>query len=230
MTLVAALTSAPPSGRALVITPATSVIDQSPKSLFYCRFPGVTAKTAHICSCRSKTTQSGQRPASLVSHQPDGGDSHVGDGQGVRRLGAGKLRSLYGAVDIRAVRGRSCAASGVIVAKRGFGNRRRHRSGHPRIGGKMSPSASYVVTDLNQPMLDYAASRQAPDSRIKWRQADALALPFEDAAFDLVCCQFGAMFFPDRTSAYREAKRVLKPRRAIPVQRMGPHRGECVCG
>ena len=75
----------------------------------------------------------------------------------------------------------------------------------------LSPGASYVVTDLNQPMLDYAASRQPPDSRITWRQADALALPFEDAAFDPVCCQFGAMFFPDRISAYREAKRVLKP-------------------
>jgi ubiquinone/menaquinone biosynthesis C-methylase UbiE len=80
------------------------------------------------------------------------------------------------------------------------------------LAPKLSLGASYVVTDLNQPMLDYAASRQAPDSRIKWRQADALALPFEDAAFDLVCCQFGAMFFPDRSSAYREAKRVLKPR------------------
>ena len=50
-----------------------------------------------------------------------------------------------------------------------------------------------------------------PTRRIEWRQADALALPFEDAAFDLVCCQFGAMFFPDRTSGYREARRVLKP-------------------
>ena len=38
-----------------------------------------------------------------------------------------------------------------------------------------------------------------------------MALPFENAAFDLVFCQFGAMFFPDRTVAYREAKRVLKP-------------------
>jgi ubiquinone/menaquinone biosynthesis C-methylase UbiE len=75
----------------------------------------------------------------------------------------------------------------------------------------LSPDASYVVTDLNQPMLDYAALRQGPDSRITWRQADALALPFENAAFDLVCCQFGAMFFPYRVSAYREAKRVLKP-------------------
>ncbi|ESZ36636.1 class I SAM-dependent methyltransferase [Mesorhizobium sp. L2C066B000] len=78
------------------------------------------------------------------------------------------------------------------------------------LAPKLSPGASYVVTDLNQPMLDYAASRQAPDSRIQWRQADALALPFEDAAFDLVCCQFGAMFFPDRSAGYREAKRVLK--------------------
>jgi ubiquinone/menaquinone biosynthesis C-methylase UbiE len=79
------------------------------------------------------------------------------------------------------------------------------------LAPRLSPGASYVVTDLNQPMLDYAASRQSPDSRIQWRQADALALPFDDAAFDLVCCQFGAMFFPDRTSGYREAKRVLKP-------------------
>jgi ubiquinone/menaquinone biosynthesis C-methylase UbiE len=79
------------------------------------------------------------------------------------------------------------------------------------LAPKLSAGASYVVTDLNQPMLDYAASRQAPDSRITWRQADAMALPFDDAAFDLVCCQFGAMFFPDRPSAYREARRVLKP-------------------
>jgi len=79
------------------------------------------------------------------------------------------------------------------------------------LAPKLSRGASYVVTDLNQPMLDYAASRQAPDSRIKWRQADALVLPFENESFDLVCCQFGAMFFPDRVSGYREAKRVLKP-------------------
>jgi ubiquinone/menaquinone biosynthesis C-methylase UbiE len=79
------------------------------------------------------------------------------------------------------------------------------------LAPKLSPGASYVVTDLNQPMLDYAASRQGPDNRITWRQADALALPFEDAAFDVLCCQFGAMFFPDRRAAYREARRVLKP-------------------
>ncbi|MGE0716280.1 MAG: class I SAM-dependent methyltransferase [Alphaproteobacteria bacterium] len=75
----------------------------------------------------------------------------------------------------------------------------------------LPPDARYVATDLNQPMLDYAATRQGPDGRIAWRQADALALPFPDAAFDVVCCQFGAMFFPDRRAGYREAGRVLKP-------------------
>jgi ubiquinone/menaquinone biosynthesis C-methylase UbiE len=77
----------------------------------------------------------------------------------------------------------------------------------PRLG----PDARYVVTDLNQPMLDYAAARQGPDPRIEWSQADALDLPFADASFDVVCCQFGAMFFPDRVAGYAAAGRVLRP-------------------
>lgn len=79
------------------------------------------------------------------------------------------------------------------------------------LASRLSPEARYVVTDLNQPMVDYAAARQGADIRISWRQADALALPFDDATFDLVLCQFGAMFFPDRQAGYREARRVLKP-------------------
>jgi ubiquinone/menaquinone biosynthesis C-methylase UbiE len=64
-----------------------------------------------------------------------------------------------------------------------------------------------VATDLNQPMLDFAAA-QAGTTRVAWRQADALALPFENEAFDAVLCQFGVMFFPDKSAAYREARRV----------------------
>lgn len=79
------------------------------------------------------------------------------------------------------------------------------------LAQQLSAGARYTVTDLNQPMLQYAASRQAPERRIAWQQADAMALPFGNAAFDLVICQFGAMFFPDRSVAYREARRVLKP-------------------
>ena len=77
----------------------------------------------------------------------------------------------------------------------------------PLLSGK----AAYGVSDLNQPMLDRAAQRQGEDPRITWRQADALALPFADASFEAVCCQFGVMFFPDRIAGYREALRVLKP-------------------
>ncbi len=79
------------------------------------------------------------------------------------------------------------------------------------LAPKLRADARYVVTDLNQPMLDYAASRQGSDSRIEWWQADALKLPFEDASFDVVCCQFGAMFFPNRVAGYAEARRVLRP-------------------
>jgi SAM-dependent methyltransferase len=69
---------------------------------------------------------------------------------------------------------------------------------------------SIVATDLNQPMLDQAAT--AGTSRdVDWRQADAMHLPFSDGAFDVVVCQFGAMFFPDRQKAYSEARRVLGP-------------------
>jgi len=71
--------------------------------------------------------------------------------------------------------------------------------------------ARHVVTDLNPPMLERAASMQQNPTRIEWRPADAHDLPFPDATFDLVLCQFGAMFFPDRVKAYSEARRVLQP-------------------
>ncbi len=79
------------------------------------------------------------------------------------------------------------------------------------IAARLPGHARIVATDLNQAMLDQAAARQSPPDRVTWRQADALALPFEDRAFDVVACQFGAMFFPDRVKGYREARRVLKP-------------------
>ena len=79
------------------------------------------------------------------------------------------------------------------------------------LASRLAPDARYTVTDLNQPMLDYAAYRQGSDNRITWRQADALALPFDDTSFDAVVCQFGVMFFPDRIAGYSEARRVLRP-------------------
>jgi ubiquinone/menaquinone biosynthesis C-methylase UbiE len=71
-------------------------------------------------------------------------------------------------------------------------------------------TVAILATDLNQPMIDFAAA-QIGAARVAWRQADALALPFDDNLYDAVVCQFGVMFFPDKVAAYREAKRVLKP-------------------
>jgi ubiquinone/menaquinone biosynthesis C-methylase UbiE len=76
--------------------------------------------------------------------------------------------------------------------------------------GALPSGVRVAATDLNQPMLDLAATRVA-GARVEWRQADALRLPFADASFDTVLCQFGVMFFPDRVAGYREALRVLTP-------------------
>ena len=73
----------------------------------------------------------------------------------------------------------------------------------------LAAEAEITATDLNQAMLDFAVA-QSGSERVTWRQADAQRLPFEDGSFDMVLCQFGLMFFPDRLAGYREAKRVLK--------------------
>jgi SAM-dependent methyltransferase len=67
-----------------------------------------------------------------------------------------------------------------------------------------------VATDLNAPMLEHAGATGTARP-VEWRQVDAMRLPFDDAAFDVVVCQFGAMFFPDKAVAYAEARRVLRP-------------------
>jgi SAM-dependent methyltransferase len=76
------------------------------------------------------------------------------------------------------------------------------------LASALAEDVSIVATDLNQPMLDHAGvvgTRRPVD----WRPADALSLPFEDASFDAVVCQFGVMFFPDKVRAFSEARRVL---------------------
>jgi SAM-dependent methyltransferase len=70
------------------------------------------------------------------------------------------------------------------------------------------PGVRVTATDLNVAMVDVGAAH-VPDAT--WRQADAMQLPFGDASVDLVACQFGVMFFPDRPVAYAEVARVLRP-------------------
>jgi SAM-dependent methyltransferase len=71
-------------------------------------------------------------------------------------------------------------------------------------------SAAIVATDLNPGMLETAV--QVGTKRpVQWRPADAMKLPFADAEFDVVVCQFGVMFFPDKRQALAEVRRVLRP-------------------
>ena len=78
------------------------------------------------------------------------------------------------------------------------------------LASVLPESVSIVATDLNQPMLDQAAAL-GTKRPVEWRQADAMQLPFEDGTFDAVVCQFGVMFFPEKSKAFSEARRVLRP-------------------
>lgn len=72
----------------------------------------------------------------------------------------------------------------------------------------LPPAVRIAATDLNEGMLRVGQSNaQAPS--ITWQQADAQKLPFADGSADAIVCQFGAMFFPDKQAAFREARRVL---------------------
>lgn len=77
------------------------------------------------------------------------------------------------------------------------------------LASALPESVSIVATDLNQPMLDQAAAL-GTTRPVEWRRADAMQLPFRDGTFDAVVCQFGAMFFPEKSKAFSEARRVLK--------------------
>jgi len=79
-----------------------------------------------------------------------------------------------------------------------------------RALARILPKAVHITaTDLNPAMLEQA-KKHVEAQRVVWREADAMALPFPDQAFDHLVCQFGVMFFPDKRAGFREARRVLR--------------------
>lgn len=78
----------------------------------------------------------------------------------------------------------------------------------------VGPTGTVAGIDLNDAMLT-VARRLRPD--IEWRQGDAAELPYPDATFDIVLCQAGLMFFPDRARALREMARVTRPGGTVAV-------------
>ena len=79
-----------------------------------------------------------------------------------------------------------------------------------RLLSALPAAGTLLATDLNDAMLVRAA-QLITDPRVTWRAADAQALPLPDGELDVVVCQFGLMFVPDKPRALREMRRVLRP-------------------
>ena len=75
---------------------------------------------------------------------------------------------------------------------------------------QLGADGQVVGVDFNQAMLDVAQKIPASGGPpMDWRQGDAGALPCAAGAFEVVLCQQGLQFFPDKLGALREARRVL---------------------
>ena len=75
---------------------------------------------------------------------------------------------------------------------------------------RLPATTTLVASDLNEPMLDVARNNLDPnDGAVRFEVVDATNLTFDSGSFDAITCQFGVMFFPDKTQSYREARRVL---------------------
>jgi SAM-dependent methyltransferase len=80
-----------------------------------------------------------------------------------------------------------------------------------RLRDALPARAELTATDLNPPMLDVARAKFTAGEAVTFEPVDATALPYADASFDVVVCQFGLMFFPDKARSYSEVRRVLVP-------------------
>ena len=67
-----------------------------------------------------------------------------------------------------------------------------------------------IITDLNPPMLEIAREKFNAEENVEFLPADAMQLELGDQSVDLIVCQFGVMFFPDKRAAFKEARRVLR--------------------
>jgi ubiquinone/menaquinone biosynthesis C-methylase UbiE len=85
------------------------------------------------------------------------------------------------------------------------------------------PNANIVATDLNPAMLD-EARRHAPG--VSFQAADAQALPFADASFDAIACQFGMMFYPRPAPRTARGTPRASARWALHLHRLGPDRAQ----
>jgi ubiquinone/menaquinone biosynthesis C-methylase UbiE len=80
-----------------------------------------------------------------------------------------------------------------------------------KLRDALASDCELLASDLNTPMLEVAKAKFQPHESVRFEQVDAMDLEFDEASFDVVSCQFGVMFFPDKDHSYAEVFRVLKP-------------------
>ena len=80
-----------------------------------------------------------------------------------------------------------------------------------RLRDHLPTSTQLTSTDLSPGMIEIARAKFKPTEQVTFQPVDATALPFPDQSFDVVVCQFGVMFYPDKDRSYREVHRVLAP-------------------
>jgi ubiquinone/menaquinone biosynthesis C-methylase UbiE len=88
---------------------------------------------------------------------------------------------------------------------------------------RLDNRGSIVGLDTSAPMLATAhAVATAEGAAVEWREGDAMEQPFTDGAFEVVLCQQGLQFFPEKPRGLREMHRVLSPGGRIVVSVWGP--------
>jgi SAM-dependent methyltransferase len=81
-----------------------------------------------------------------------------------------------------------------------------------RVAALAGPQGQVVGLDLNPAMLTVARAVATREGlTVDWRAGRVESLPFPDADFDLVVCQHGLQYVPDRAAAVAELRRVLRP-------------------
>ena len=76
------------------------------------------------------------------------------------------------------------------------------------LAGRVAPSGEVIGSDFSEGMLKLARAK-AP--AIRFEQANAMSLPYEDGSFDAVTVGFGVRNFSDLERGIRELGRVVKP-------------------
>ncbi|MFT7595475.1 MAG: ubiquinone/menaquinone biosynthesis C-methylase UbiE [Paracoccaceae bacterium] len=79
------------------------------------------------------------------------------------------------------------------------------------VGSRIDEPSRITGADLNPAMIE-VARQNTPDGNHEYEfvVASADSMPFEDAKFDLLFCQHGLQFFPDKPAALTEMRRVMR--------------------